>query len=171
MAAMGVAHSGRRVVRGVCLLAALAALAGCGATQTDEAVPAQPSTGVDRFADRIPPSTPASASAAAIAPTQINLSWSESSDNVSVTGYRIYRGGALLATVGAVTTYQDKTVSASTLYSYTVQALDAAGNASGQSPAAIATTPAVLDTVAPTTPTGVAATAISSTRINVSWKN
>jgi chitodextrinase len=107
--------------------------------------------------------------AAVVAPTQTNLNWSSSSDDVDVTGYRVYRSGNLLATVGNVTSYQDAAVSASTTYSYTVQALDGAGNASGQSTAVIVTTPATPDIIAPSTPTGLTATAVSSSRINLSW--
>ena len=91
--------------------------------------------------DTTAPSTPAGLSASAVSESQINLSWSASTDNVAVTGYRVYRGGAPLTTVGNVTTYQNNTgLTASTSYSYTVQAIDAAGNASGQSTVATATT-------------------------------
>jgi len=64
---------------------------------------------------------------------------------VAVTGYRIYRGGILLVTLGNVTTYQNTGLSASTMYSYTVQAIDAAGNAS------IISTTASAATLTPTT--------------------
>ena len=90
--------------------------------------------------DTTAPSTPAGLTASAVSQSQINLSWSASTDNVAVTGYRVYRGGALITTVGTVTTYQNTGLSASTSYTYTVQAIDAAGNASGQSTVASATT-------------------------------
>ena len=90
--------------------------------------------------DATPPSTPGGLSATAISPSQINLSWSASTDNVAVTGYRVYRGGTLLITLGNVTTYQNTGLSASTTYSYRVDAIDAAGNASGLSTPASATT-------------------------------
>src|SRR6185436_11073181 len=95
--------------------------------------------------DTTAPSTPASPTANAVSSSQINLGWSASTDNVGVTGYRIYRGGTLLTTLGNVTTYQNTGLSASTMYTYTVQAVDAAGNASIISTAASATT------LAPTT--------------------
>jgi chitodextrinase len=119
--------------------------------------------------DTTAPSTPAGLSASAVSASQISLSWTASTDNVAVTGYRVYRGGALLTTLGAVTTLQNTGLNASTTYSYTVQALDAAGNASGQSAAASATTPAAPDTTAPSTPTGLVGTAVSSTQINLTW--
>ena len=105
------------------------------------------------------PSTPTGLSGSAASPSQINLDWTDSTDNVAVTGYRVFRNGVLLATLGNVSAYQNTGLSASTTYSYTVRAFDAAGNASAQSAAAIVTTPAVPDTVAPSTPTGLVATA------------
>jgi chitodextrinase len=90
--------------------------------------------------DTTAPSVPTGLTATAVSSTQINLSWSASADSVGVTGYRVYRGGALLATLGTVTTYQNTGLAVSTSYSYTVQALDAAGNASAQSGTASATT-------------------------------
>src|SRR5687768_16618736 len=115
------------------------------------------------------PSTPAGLSGSATSPSQVNLSWTASTDNVAVTGYRVYRNGVLLATLGNVIAHQNTGVSASTTYSYTVQAFDAAGNASAQSTAVIVTTPAAPDAVAPSTPTGLVATAVSASRINLSW--
>ena len=119
--------------------------------------------------DRAAPSTPTGLSGSAASPSQINLGWTASTDNVAVTGYRVYRNGVLLATLGNVIAYQSTGLSVSTTYSYTVQAFDAAGNASAQSPAVIVTTPATPDTAAPSTPTGLAAAAVSASRINLSW--
>ena len=119
--------------------------------------------------DTTPPTTPSGFTATAVSPTQIALSWAASSDDVGVVGYKVYRAGALLVTVGPVTTLQNTGLAPSTTYSYTVQAIDAAGNASGQSLAASATTPAAVDTTPPSTPGGLAASAVSSSQINLSW--
>ena len=73
---------------------------------------------------------------------QVALSWTASTDNVGVAGYRVYRGGAEIASVGATTSYTDTTVAGGTTYSYTVRAVDAAGNLSDPSNTASATTPA-----------------------------
>jgi len=120
-------------------------------------------------ADTTAPSTPTGLLASAVSSSQINLSWTASTDNVGVTGYRVYRAGTLLVTLGAVTTYQNTGLSASTSYSYTVQAVDAAGNASGQSASASVTTQAAPDTTAPSVPTGLVGAAMSSSQINLSW--
>src|SRR6266571_4973803 len=119
--------------------------------------------------DTVAPSTPTGLLASAVSSSQINLSWTASTDNVGVTGYRVYRAGTLMATLGAVTNYQNTGLSVSTSYSYTVQAIDAAGNASAQSASASATTQAAPDTIAPSVPTGLTGTAVSSTQINLTW--
>ena len=102
--------------------------------------------------DSTPPSVPGNVAAAAVSGTQVNLSWSASTDNVSVAGYTIYRDSVSLGTVpGGTLTYSDSSVSPGTTYSYTLDAFDAAGNHSTQStPAATATTPTVTSlTVTP----------------------
>ena len=82
--------------------------------------------------DVAPPSTPTGLNASASA-TSVTLSWDPSTDDVGVTGYDIYRGGSLLASVGAVTVYADSTVATGVTYSYAVDARDGAGNVSLQS--------------------------------------
>jgi len=67
------------------------------------------------------------------------ISWTGSTDNVGVAGYRIMRNGALLGTTTA-TTYLDGGLAAATTYTYTIVAFDAAGNASAASaPVSIST--------------------------------
>ena len=78
--------------------------------------------------------------------TQINLTWTASTDNVAVTGYNVYRGGTKVGSVAA-TSYCDTGLAPSTTYSYTVAAYDAAGNLSGQSSPASATTTASSSTL------------------------
>src|SRR5213592_854404 len=118
--------------------------------------------------DTTPPLVPTGLTASAVSSSQINLSWAASSDNVGVSGYRVYRGGTQIATTSA-TSFTNTGLSPSTTYSYAVAAFDAAGNLSAQSSAASATTPAAPDTTPPTVPTGLTATAVSSSQINLSW--
>src|SRR5438552_3742989 len=89
--------------------------------------------------DTTPPSVPTSLSASAVSSSQINLSWTASTDNVGVAGYTIYRGGSQIATT-SLTSYSDTGLSPSTAYTYTVAAYDAAGSVSAQSAAASAVT-------------------------------
>ena len=49
-------------------------------------------------ADTTAPTVPSSLTATAVSSTQINLSWSASTDVVGVTGYRVYRDGSLVGT-------------------------------------------------------------------------
>src|SRR5207302_867202 len=118
--------------------------------------------------DTTPPSVPTGLTANAVSSSQINLSWTASTDNVGVSGYRVYRGGTQIATT-STTSFTDTGVLPSTTYSYTVAAYDAAGNVSAQSSPASATTPAPPDTTPPTVPTGLTANAVSSSQINLAW--
>ena len=115
------------------------------------------------------PTVPTNLTATAASSSQINLSWTASTDNVGVTGYKIYRGATFLKTVTTGTSTTDAGLSPSTNYCYQVSAIDAAGNESGKSSHACATTQAAADTQAPTVPTNLSATAVSSNQINLSW--
>jgi hypothetical protein len=107
------------------------------------------------------PSIPSSLTATAVSSSQINLSWTASTDNVAVTGYQVFRDGNLIATV-ASTSYSNTGLVAGTNYVYTVKAVDAAGNVSLASGSANATTLAP-DTTFPTVAvTGPAANATVS---------
>jgi len=91
--------------------------------------------------DTTPPTVPSSLKATAISSSQINLSWSASTDNTGVTGYNIYRGGTKIKSSNT-NSYSDTGLAASTTFTYTVAAFDADGNTSAQSGSASATTPA-----------------------------
>jgi YD repeat-containing protein len=121
------------------------------------------------------PSAPTNLTAVAVSGTQINLSWTASTDNVGVTGYRIERcagtGCTSYVQVASptATTYSDTGLVTATNFSYRVRATDAAGNLSPYSNTASATTQTVADTQAPSTPTGLTASTASGTQINLTW--
>jgi parallel beta-helix repeat protein len=117
--------------------------------------------------DTTPPTTPTNLAAAAVSYDRINLSWTASTDNTLLIGYRIYRGGVQIANT-TNTYYSNSGLTPSTTYTYTVSAYDFAGNEGSQSTPASATTNAP-DVTPPTTPTNLAATAVSYDRINLSW--
>jgi hypothetical protein len=75
------------------------------------------------------PSTPTDISATVLSSSSISLSWSASTDDVGVTGYRIYRDDTEITTTSN-TSYVDFGLTAETSYSYTVSAYDAGGNVS-----------------------------------------
>ena len=96
--------------------------------------------------DTTPPSTPDGLGAIGTDPTTIDISWHAASDNIGVTGYRLFRDGVQIAVV-PTTAYTDQGLTPATSYTYTVQAIDAAGNSSALSaPASAGTAPS------PTTP-------------------
>jgi YD repeat-containing protein len=115
--------------------------------------------------DTTPPSVPAGLSASAVSWSTVSLSWSASTDNVGVAGYKVYRNGSQIGTT-ASPSYTDRTTSPSAGYSYTVSAYDGAGNTSAQSDAAAVTTPAEP---APAAPTGLTGSPASNSQVNLSW--
>ncbi|UUV30671.1 cellulase family glycosylhydrolase [Amycolatopsis roodepoortensis] len=87
------------------------------------------------------PTAPGTPTTSNVTCGSVTLTWQASSDNVGVTGYRVLRNGQSVAT----TVNPPATVTglaASTAYSFTVVAHDAAGNTSAPSAAVSATTPA-----------------------------
>jgi len=117
----------------------------------DKSIPANvsaPSTAlvVTTVADTQPPTAPGALTATTVSTTQINLSWTASSDTVGVTNYLIERcQGASCASFAQIatfptTTYNNTALSAATSYSYRVRATDAAGNLSPYSNTATAIT-------------------------------
>ena len=98
------------------------------------------------------PAVPSGLTATAISTNQINLTWSASTDTggPGLAGYKVYRGGAQIATT-TTTNYSNTGLSPSTPYCYTVAAYDTATNTSAQSSQSCATTLASPETTAPTT--------------------
>jgi YD repeat-containing protein len=118
-----------------------------------------------------PPTVPTGLSASAPTSNAVNLSWTASSDGAGpgIGGYKIYRNGGvtpIATTTGIGTTYSDTTVAGSIAYTYAVACYDAVGSTSAQSTTVSITTP---DTIPPTQPTGLTASAASGSQINLSW--
>ncbi len=100
-------------------------------------------------ADSQAPTAPTNLAAGTVTATQVPLSWSASTDDQGVSGYRIFRGATQVGDVPG-TSFADTTVAASTSYTYTVKAYDAGGNVSPASEPVSVTTPAPSDTTPPT---------------------
>lgn len=98
--------------------------------------------------------------------TTINLSWTAGADNIGVAGYRVLRNGVAVGGTAA-TSYTDTGLAPSTLYSYTVETFDYAGNLAPSSNTATATTTG--DTTPPSTPTNLVATTIDLASIGLTW--
>lgn len=99
--------------------------------------------------DSQPPSPPTNLTAGTLASNKVPLSWTASTDDQGVAGYRVFREGTQVGEV-ATTSFTDPTVAASTTYTYTVKAFDGAGNLSEASAPLTVTTPAATDTTPPT---------------------
>jgi chitodextrinase len=95
--------------------------------------------------DTTPPTVPTGVTATVISSTEIDLSWTASTDDVGVTGYVIYRNGKQIGTT-MDTSYQSTGLKASTSYTYRVAAYDEAGNISAKSVAVTRTTQPVPST-------------------------
>lgn len=99
-------------------------------------------------ADTTPPIAPSNLIATAASSSQINLTWTASTDNVGVSGYWIERCqgtscstfARVNSTLATTTSYSNTGLTAGTNYSYRVQAADAAGNLSPYSNTASAIT-------------------------------
>jgi hypothetical protein len=96
----------------------------CDVASTDSAAPTAPSN-----------------LGAALGQSSVGLTWTASSDNEGVAGYRVFRNGTQIASP-SVPYYSDTSVQPGTTYSYYVVAYDASGNVSSASNTASVSTPA-----------------------------
>ena len=110
-----------------------------GTTDDSGSAPPPPPPPPPPAGDTTAPSAPGLLTATSPSSSQITLTWGTATDNVGVTGYRVYRGGVQVGTT-ASTTYTDSGLAASTTYGYTVRAYDAASNLGPASNTATATT-------------------------------
>ena len=114
------------------------------------------------------PTAPTGLTATAVSSTQINLAWTDNATNE--TGFEIERSPdgttfTPLATVAAnVTTYAHTGLTAATTHHYRVRATNGTGASAWSNVATAQTTGTV-----PAAPTGLTATAVSSTQINLAW--
>ena len=147
-----------------------------GSPAANASPPSNAVTATTQATDITAPTVPANVTATALSTTQIRINWTASTDaGAGISGYRVFRNGtgagtALTTVTG--TTFTDSGLTASTSYTYSVRAVDAAtptANVSAASAPATATTLAAPDVTAPTVPGGVTATALSSSQIRVDW--
>jgi fibronectin type 3 domain-containing protein len=125
------------------------------------------------------PTTPTGLSATAASTSAINLGWTASTAQSACTTitYNVYRSttagftpsSANQVASGLTTTaYSDTALNCGTSYYYLVVAADAFGSSAASSQATATTQPCPCS-VAPTTPTGLSATAASTTATNLGW--
>jgi chitodextrinase len=118
--------------------------------------------------DISPPTVPTGLTATANSQSKVTLSWKASTDNVGVDHYSLNRDGTNIVASQTGLSFIDTSVVASTTYSYTVTAWDAAGNASLVAAVSV-TTPAAPDTIAPTVPTSLRIVSVTGTNVNLAW--
>ena len=125
--------------------------------------------------DSQPPSAPGTLSATGATSSRIDLSWGAATDNIGVTGYLIERCAGTscsnFAQIGSVSgstlTFSNTGLAPSSGFSYRVRATDGAGNLGPYSNVSTATT--LPDSTPPSAPASLSASAISSTRVDLSW--
>ena len=117
--------------------------------------------------DTSPPTTPTSPAVTATTQTSITVSWAASSDNVGVTGYRLYQNGTQAGTTTG-TSYTLGGLTCATSYTLAVAAVDAAGNVSAQTTLS-ATTNACPDVTPPSAPSGLSISGVGQTAVTLSW--
>ncbi|MCJ1805512.1 endonuclease [Flavobacterium covae] len=119
-------------------------------------------------ADTVAPTVPSDLTSSGITTTACTLSWTASTDNVGVTSYNVYLNDALKITVTGTNAIITG-LKASTSYSFTVKAKDAAGNLSNASTTLNVITATGADTIAPSNPTNLIASNITTTTCTLSW--
>jgi chitodextrinase len=118
--------------------------------------------------DNTAPSTPTNILSVNVTSSTVNLTWSASSDDVGVSGYTVFKDGSSIASAGS-TSALISGLSPNTSYSFTVKALDSAGNSSSSSSALVVKTLSTSDAAAPSAPTGLTATTVTSTGATLCW--
>src|SRR5499426_1427415 len=118
--------------------------------------------------DATPPSAPANLTVASKTSTTVSLSWTASTDNVGVTGYRIFDGATQVGT-SATTSFTATGLAPSSPHTYTARAVDAAMNVSNASNSVMVTTDPSVDNMPPSPPTNLIVTATTSTTVSLSW--
>ncbi len=117
--------------------------------------------------DTQPPSVPGNVQASAPSQNQVDLTWTASTDDDSVSYYTIYRDGVAKDTVpGTTTSYVDTDVNASRAYTYAVEAVDPAGNVSARSADASVTPP---DETPPELPDPFDVVLTGPTTVSIRW--
>lgn len=112
--------------------------------------------------------SPSNLSATPISAAQVNLSWSASADAPgNIQGYRIYRNGSAIATVGSSTTsYNDTSLSCGTSYNFTVKAYKDSLESSASNTASASTTGCP-----PAMPSDLIINGATQTSLTLTWQD
>ena len=119
--------------------------------------------------DHNPPSAPSGLQASVTQPDEVDLSWVAASDDNGVVGYQVSRDGVVVGT-SETTQFHDTGLREQSSYSYTVAALDAAGNVGPPSDPTTVTTAAAPDEEPPSIPGALTASVPSGNRVTLAWQ-
>ena len=115
--------------------------------------------------DTTPPTAPADLTATVKSETIIVLAWSAATDDTGVTGYRITRNGSQVDTTTNLA-WTNMVLKPATTYTYTVAAVDAAGNTG---PAVEVSATTMADKVRPSKPPSSRFAAVGSRQTKITW--
>jgi chitodextrinase len=118
-------------------------------------------------ADTTAPTAPGSFATTGTTATAISTSWSASTDNVGVTGYKLYVGAQQVGTTTSLG-YTFGSLACGQTYTLGVAASDAAGNLSART-TLTTSTPACSDTSPPSAPSGLMVTSSTPSTISLLW--
>jgi chitodextrinase len=125
--------------------------------------------------DASAPTVPTGLSVTGSTFSSVNLVWSASTDNVAVNRYEVQRSvptplTTVLTVNAPALSGTVSSLSPSTAYQFKVRACDAANNCSAYSSAVSVTTPAQpVDNTAPSVPSGLAASNLTSSTVSLNW--
>ncbi|MFV1984851.1 MAG: fibronectin type III domain-containing protein [Thiohalomonadales bacterium] len=120
------------------------------------------------IADVITPSIPTGLVSIASDSNNAIVAWISSKDNFGVAGYNVYRDDIKIATT-AYTLYRDTNLSPDTIYRYTIEAFDGAGNLSNKVIEKNIVTPQTPDLTPPVLVSGLSIVEQSSAAVKISW--
>lgn len=121
---------------------------------------------VSTVSDLKPPSAPSGMSVSYTGYTSVNLIWEPSSDNVGIKKYEVYRNGTKVTTAvkaGCIC----KGLAPGGKYTFTVKAIDTAGNYSASSNAVTVET--AVDRSAPSVPGDLRTVEVTGTEVKLCW--
>ena len=121
---------------------------------------------IEDYDDIEPPTKVTGLTVSEISATSIHIVWEQSSDNVRVTGYEVYRNGEKLVTTGR-TEFIDGLLEPNTAYTYQVYAFDESRNYSAASDKINLKT--LADTDSPETPHNVKIKSVTGSSLTLSW--
>jgi chitodextrinase len=119
--------------------------------------------------DTTPPTTPDAFAHDTPTASTIPVSWTASTDETAMAGYKLYKDGTLVTSVTTGTTYTYTGLACATPYVLEVKAYDTGGNLSPAATQSVTTADCPPDAEPPSAPPNVRATGSTQTSASVAW--